>query len=305
MSTSPEPSRDQMDDLLIQQAIHGLTSEERTEMDELLRQFQQSDDDRYESAVGALDSGFSGLEQNVEANTFRLPESLRSLIIAEAAPHITKFGESPGDLPYDEALSRSSTAVKPQEDFQKRSQSRSLESRSSWSTREKWFSMVTAASSLLALDSFSGLFSKPPIDTSTVKALTVVEQLEQFQSTGLADLRTVSWTNPTDDPASADASGEVLWSDSAQKGFMVFNDLQVNKPTEAQYQLWIFDAKRDDKLPVDGGVFDIDSEGRVIVPIDAKLAITEAKMFAVTIEIPGGVVKSERKRLPLLASITL
>ena len=49
------------------------------------------------------------------------------------------------------------------------------------------------------------------------------------------------------------------------------------------------------------GVFDVTETGQIIVPIDNKLSITEAKAFAVTIEAPGGVVQSKRDRLPLLA----
>ena len=53
--------------------------------------------------------------------------------------------------------------------------------------------------------------------------------------------------------------------------------------------------------PVDGGVFDIASNGKVIIPIDARISIAKAVMLAITEEKPGGVVVSDRKRLPLLA----
>lgn len=63
-------------------------------------------------------------------------------------------------------------------------------------------------------------------------------------------------------------------------------------PAQRQYQLWIFDRNQDEKTPVDGGVFDITSDGEVIIPIRAKLRVAEAYLFAVTIEKPGGVVVS-------------
>ncbi|MFK7884025.1 MAG: anti-sigma factor [Phycisphaerales bacterium] len=101
-------------------------------------------------------------------------------------------------------------------------------------------------------------------------------------------------------------SGEVIWDEEANEGFMVFEGLAENVPTEYQYQLWIFDADRPtgqlpqhgdgilSQRPVDGGVFDADASGRVIVPIDAKLSVGKAAVFAITVELPGGVVVSDR-----------
>ena len=117
------------------------------------------------------------------------------------------------------------------------------------------------------------------------------------------DLLRLDWT-ATEDPAADGASGEVAWSAARQEGFMTFRGLAANNPNEAQYQLWIFDAQRSDAHPVDGGVFDVpEGVAEVFVPIDAKLPVAEAVMFAVTIERPGGVVVSDRSRLPLLAKV--
>ena len=52
---------------------------------------------------------------------------------------------------------------------------------------------------------------------------------------------------------------------------------------------------------VDGGVFDI-GPGEVIVPIRAALPVTTPKLFAVTIEKPGGVVVSSRQRIVVTAA---
>ncbi|MEM7228940.1 MAG: anti-sigma factor, partial [Planctomycetota bacterium] len=78
--------------------------------------------------------------------------------------------------------------------------------------------------------------------------------------------------------------------------------LEANDPSVMQYQLWIFDAERSADHPVDGGVFDIPAGGgEVIVPIDPKLAVSDATLFAITVEQPGGVVVSARERIVLLA----
>jgi hypothetical protein len=86
---------------------------------------------------------------------------------------------------------------------------------------------------------------------------------------------------------------------------MRFVGLRRNEPNAEQYQLWIFDATRDARYPVDGGVFDVTGmkDGDVI-PIKAKLPIGVPLMFAVTIERRGGVVVSDRERIAAIANTT-
>lgn len=116
-----------------------------------------------------------------------------------------------------------------------------------------------------------------------------------------AGVSKLAWT-ATPDPNAKGASGDVVWSTTEQRGYMRFVGLTPNDPTQYQYQLWIFDKDRDDKFPVDGGVFDVSSTGEVIVPISAKLRVNEATLFAVTIEKPGGVVVSKRERIVVTAA---
>lgn len=97
------------------------------------------------------------------------------------------------------------------------------------------------------------------------------------------------------------AGGKVIWSDSLQKGYMTLTGIPVNDPKKSQYQLWIVDPKRDE-APVDGGVFDIPTDGSpVVVPIAAKLALTNPQAFVITLEQPGGVVKSKQEHVVALA----
>lgn len=126
-------------------------------------------------------------------------------------------------------------------------------------------------------------------------------QLRRNLIASAEDLIELNWSaGPT---PIAGAEGDVVWSPRKQQGFLRFRGLPVNDPDQRQYQLWIFDRNQDEKTPVDGGVFDINSDGEVIVPIRAKLRVAEAYLFAVTIEKPGGVVVSSRERLPLLAIV--
>jgi anti-sigma-K factor RskA len=97
------------------------------------------------------------------------------------------------------------------------------------------------------------------------------------------------------------AGGKVVWSDQLQEGFMSLSGIPVNDPGKAQYQLWIVDPKRDE-APVDGGVFDIPTDGSpVVIPISAKLALSNPQAFVITLEQPGGVVKSKQEKVVALA----
>ncbi|MHC4939379.1 MAG: anti-sigma factor domain-containing protein [Planctomycetota bacterium] len=92
----------------------------------------------------------------------------------------------------------------------------------------------------------------------------------------------------------AGVSGEVVWDEASQSGFMVLRGLPVNDPKVEQYQLWIVDGREGHyKHPVDGGVFDCPSTGEVRVPINAKLRVEKASTFVLTAEQPGGVVVSD------------
>lgn len=100
-----------------------------------------------------------------------------------------------------------------------------------------------------------------------------------------------------------DAGGKVIWSDELQQGYMTLTGIPANDPKKAQYQLWIVDPKRDE-APVDGGVFDIPADGSpVVVPISAKLALTNPQAFVITLEQPGGVVKSKQEKVVALAKL--
>jgi hypothetical protein len=118
-----------------------------------------------------------------------------------------------------------------------------------------------------------------------------------------AKVTRVDWS-ATKDEAATGVTGDVVWDEAHDRGFMRFQGLAANDPQKLQYQLWIFDKEQDERHPIDGGVFDIDRKtGDVIVPIRAKIGVQTATLFAITIEKPGGVVVSSRKRLVLAAKV--
>ena len=108
------------------------------------------------------------------------------------------------------------------------------------------------------------------------------------------------WEGTKDERIVGEVRGEAIFDPQSSKGVLVIEGLASNDPSAEQYQLWIFDAKRDERYPVDGGVFDMPACGRAVIPIEAKLSVEQPTLFAVTIERPGGVVVSDR-RIALIA----
>ncbi len=146
-----------------------------------------------------------------------------------------------------------------------------------------------------------GRFTSP--GTSASQALVAPNGAVLRDSLLAADsaLTRLAWSTSSDSSAIG-ATGDVVWSTRAQRGVMRITGLQPNDRTRWQYQLWIFDKRRDQRYPVDGGVFDIPAGAReVFVPVDARVPVGEAVLFAITIEPAGGVVVSKRERIALLA----
>ena len=125
--------------------------------------------------------------------------------------------------------------------------------------------------------------------------------LQKFESLiqGESDTQRLEFASASD--SYKGLSGEVIWNDEKQEGYMSLENLAVNDPTINQYQLWIVDPERDE-LPVDGGVFDItQKDGKSIIPIRNALAINKPVAFVITLEQSGGVVKSKQEVVVALA----
>ncbi len=161
-------------------------------------------------------------------------------------------------------------------------------------TPAAWLGWGAAAACLLVAVSmwWTNSGQKSPLDLARQR-----QQLLQEQGTVTALL-----APPAPDGR---AHGDVVWSSSSQSGFMRLQGLPINDPTVKQYQLWIFDPSQDERYPIDGGVFDVTSEGEIIVPIHAAIRAKQPNLFAITVEKPGGVVVSQRDPLVLLGKVAV
>ncbi|QQS40765.1 MAG: anti-sigma factor [Acidobacteriota bacterium] len=280
-----ENARERMLELLADRAIFGLDQTEKAELKRLESQFPElASDVSFERAAAAYSLSSLG---KVEA----MPSSLRAKIEADAAGIISR----------EQAI----TAVtEPERDpapvavveFQKPGFSFS-----------QWlgWGVAFAACALLVINVWLTRSQTPsPVAeaTPTPEATREPSLIEKKRAliASAVDLVRTNWSAPTED---GEVGGEVVWSDSQQQGYMTFRGLDVNDASKEQYQLWIFDEKQDEATPVDGGVFDIDEQGEVTVPIDAKLTVDNPKMFAVTVEKPGGVVVSKREKIVAIAKV--
>ena len=132
---------------------------------------------------------------------------------------------------------------------------------------------------------------------SEPKVATVAEKFEVLKESSGSMLLEFA---PASDPY-AKVEGEVIWNDERQEGYMSLINLAANNPKENQYQLWIVDPERDE-LPVDGGVFDIpNGVDKALIPIKNALEVDKPTLFVITLEQPGGVVKSKQEVVVAIA----
>jgi Anti-sigma-K factor rskA len=265
-------NNDRLVELLVQRATEGLSANEQIELNRLLAQGNYTDADQFEATAAALMLASAPEDEP-------LPDSLRSRLEQQADAFIAVAPAPASVTPLTVKTPASPTRAP---------------------SNLPWF--AAAACAVLALAGWWPQEEREPdiLSQASADMETVARARERLlaQSTVLQR----EWKT-TEDPAAKGVTGDVVWDAQAQVGYMRFRGLPMNNPQEMQYQLWIFDATRGDKFPVDGGVFNIpaNSNGEVIVPILAKLPVRDPALFAVTAEKPGGVVVSDRERILVLA----
>lgn len=275
---SDQEKHERLLDLLADRALFALSPEDERELESLLEVFPEyRDDDTFALSAAAID--LAGLDTIEE-----MPAHLRAGILASADEHLEVAEKE--NVPH-------LRLVPDTRDFQP---SRGF----NWN----WFGWAFAAVAVVAL------VGNIWINRAPQQQLVVVPPVEQPRST-MAERRQRMMDSSPDVtkavwgegnmPDLKDVGGDVVWSDSLQEGYMRFTGLPANDGTKETYQLWIFDETQDPKTPIDGGVFNVNANGEVIIPIDAKLKAKNPTMFAVTIEKPGGVVVSDRKKIAALA----
>ena len=285
-----EENKDIFYELLIKKAASGLDEAEQSQLDEFDAETVEFEFRAIEAAAAAINlAGISEIEP--------LPASLRSRIIADSADHLVALRvpaaesnvvpENLDERPLFEAADGGNARP------------------GSWFG---WLGWAAAAAASIALVVNISLTRLQTVETAKdTKPVEVAVPLTPFE------LRDEMLRQPTAVITAKFAAGnvselkgiagDVVWSDDKQAGYMRFRGLPVNDVSQETYQLWIFDETQDSATPIDGGVFDVSTEGEVIIPINAKLKTKRPQMFAVTIEKPGGVVVSKREKIAALAKV--
>lgn len=248
-------------ELLVERALDGLPAEHQADFEHALSEMAGIDLDGYDRAAAAVH------ECMVSRGIEPIPAPLRDRLIADAGDFLGGSEAVVGSGPERPA---------PVSAFPLR---RRLSPWAGW--------LAAAAALLLWVARPTGVRQLPP-------------ESERQRIAEFTDAMNVAWS-PTADELAAGASGNIVWSNTAQQGYMRFENFSVNDREVQQYQLWIFDGERPN--PVDGGVFDVPSDGVVLVPIDAKLLVHSPTLFAITLEPPGGVVVSKKERILFTAEV--
>lgn len=260
-------------DLLVQLETEGLDAAESREIDDLIGQSPGATRDALAAAAAALT-----LAARLPAEP--MPAALRSRLVEQGRDAVRKAAAS-------KVVSLEATPSRPM-----RVPGPAM----------GWY--AAAASLLLAVAAWWPRVADEPVRMAALPppVPTLAEQRAMLIASGRAVIQE-SWT-ATEDAAVRGLAGDVVWDPVTQTGYMRFTGLAANDVAAEQYQLWIFDGTRDDRYPVDGGVFDIPAgEDEVVVPIHARLPVRKAALFAVTVEPPGGVVVSSRERIVALAQV--
>ena len=111
----------------------------------------------------------------------------------------------------------------------------------------------------------------------------------EMPATFVAQMSTFDLPDVPDLPAAEqrDVTGDFVWNEEVGAGYARFVGLDPNDPNIEQYQVWVID-ERGLEQKVSGGVFNVNEEGEVIVPITPGIDVGRIALFAVTVEAPGG-----------------
>jgi Anti-sigma-K factor rskA len=279
-----EEKKDMFYDLLAKKAIHGLDEDEQRTLDELDAASANRELRSLEMTAAAIN--LAGIEADEP-----LPEHLYSKIAADAVRYVGTPEAEKEATPWPPTIGREMFAEKPRNSF------------------FGWLGWAAAAAACLALVvniwltriAPQEIAKLPPTPVPSPRPLTPQEQFAAFESS-TPNLVHATWA-PGNVKDMKDVTGEVVWSDEKQMGYIRIRGLAVRTAPEFCYQLWIFDKVQDKATPIDGGIFDVNAEGEMIVPITARIKPEGPTMFALTIERHGGVVVSKRDKLAAIAKV--
>lgn len=286
--------KDRLLELLADQAILGLSADELVELDLLKKEFPEWEED-FSLELTAAAIGLSDLEVKDD-----LPANLREKIFANADAFFSQANQS--EEPVNFTAQRENKAAN--EDFINVTQFEPSRS-SVW----QWLGWAVAATACIAL-ALNLWSTRPRLQDQTAQNQVGGQQTPTPKLSASEERASLlAGTTDTVKIPLADAKnpekilGEMVWSNSLQKGYARFTNLPANDTAKETYQLWIVDEAQNPKTPISGGVFNVSTTGETTISIDPQLIVKKPIMIAVSKEKPGGVVVSAPERIVALAKI--
>lgn len=277
-------------DLLTKQATYGLDATEQKQLNQLSASNDFSIDESFELAAAAISLSEITINEPMPAHLYSKILANSYNFLGDASASVEAAWPPPEPATADD--------IQPTFAFEPK--------RSSWS----WlgWAVASVACFALAVNVYTTRFEKQvnvvtgPTPVASPDKPNPAKQYEEILAS--ANVIKASFGPAPKAPAElARVGGDVVWSDAKQAGYMKLRGLPKNDKGVSTYQLWVFDETQDAKTPIDGGTFDVNADGEIIIPINAKLTAKNPKLFAITIEKPGGVVVSDRKKMAALASV--
>lgn len=263
---------DRLMQLLIDRATVGLSASEETELQSLFADQSIDDDFSFDYVAQLLfDSEQANQLFGGESEMKSLPDHIRSQVVDEAQQHIVAKN-----------VAQKSAG-------------------SSWTSGRRELLAWFAAAVCLVLTAivFFGR-SNAGVEPDELIASATQADLDLFlKNSSDQDVLEIKLNNGNSSLAT-NASATVYWNRKSKRGFLEIDGLSENNSNNEQYQLWVIDKVRGIEDRPNAGVFDIVSTGKSLFTFRSELEVFDAQGFAVTVEKPGGVSKSDLSQVALL-----
>lgn len=295
---SGAPNHDRLMELLADDALGQLSAAEQRELQELLAASGLTNVPDFDRVVDAADAAMRGGE--VVMAEMPADVAARLMHAADAfcaGREAAKARGTPGDVA--PPAPRPQLSYEPEGDTPRPGQRQfaTMTWEESGAERAKrWPKFAIAA--LLAIAAATALYviARPAAKDVLESRMALLAQADVVQ------VAWADWAVEGVGPEIPGVTGDVVWSNSAQRGYMRFVNLPVNDPTKQQYQLWIIDKERGMAQRISGGIFN-GGPGETIVEIEPRLLVNKAAAFAITIEQPGGTWVSDMSRRVNIAPV--
>jgi hypothetical protein len=292
-----------LDELLIDRAVRGLSSEESQELAKLLDAAGKADDVSFDRAAAALDMALHN-DINVE-----VPPALLKQLQHDAQAYCAGVSSA-----RDESIVGRIGAM-PSRAFDAVMDHRAVRTPMVMTRRytREWSGWIAAAAAVafgvymwsersaadrkLSSDVYRATIGGESLDELAQKA---EARLERYARSGAQLLRIpMGLAKPV---ASGNATvGEVTWNSAEGTGVLKVTNLEPAAKGTA-YQLWVYDEARDQRYPVSAGTIQVQpGKTETLIPIDPSIKVSSAAAFTVTLEQAGGNVTATREKVVSIA----